>query len=65
MKYVKLRYLGLVTNVCGGQVVYGIQYIHKELGILHGSISAENVLVNKSGSVKLGRVPANSASEID
>ena len=37
------------------QVLEGIQYIHNNLRIPYGSVNAENVMINRDGSIKLGK----------
>lgn len=61
VKYVIVQDLIQLPNV-SGQIVHGIQYIHKELRILHGFISADNVIVSRSGSVQLGTITADPAA---
>lgn len=36
------------------QVLRGLVYIHDNLGVAHGAISARNVLLKRTGRVKLG-----------
>lgn len=41
------------------QVLNGIQYIHRDLKILHGSIAAANIMVTRAGCIKIGPTSFN------
>lgn len=48
-----------VATVCRG-VITGLCYLHKDLMISHGDINSENILLSKSGEVKLGKFTSKS-----
>lgn len=36
------------------QVLHGLQYIHKELKVIHGAVNCDNILLSAEGDIKLG-----------
>lgn len=47
------------------QVVYGLEYLHQELSLVHGSLSCNNILLNQDGTAKIGTYSAASISPAD
>jgi serine/threonine protein kinase len=47
------------------QVVYGLEYLHQELSLVHGSLSCNNILLNQDGTAKIGMYSAASSSLAD
>ncbi|OQE19997.1 hypothetical protein PENSTE_c014G08601 [Penicillium steckii] len=39
------------------EVLAGIDYIHRVLGIVHGQINSDSILLSTSGAVKIGKSP--------
>lgn len=42
-----------ITAFCC-EILTGIEYIYKKLGIVHGDINTENILLSADGSVNIG-----------
>jgi hypothetical protein len=36
------------------QVLYGLEYLHQELSLVHGSLSCKSILLKQDGTVKIG-----------
>ena len=42
------------------QVLEGLQYIYHNLRILYGSVNADNIMINRDGSIKLSKMATGS-----
>ena len=47
------------------QVVYGLNYLHQELSLIHGSLSYDSILLKQDGVVKIGVYTIMSVSSAD
>jgi hypothetical protein len=47
------------------QVVYGLEYLHQELSLVHGSLSCDSILLKQSGAIKIGMYTVMSISSAD
>ncbi len=43
------------NNAHGRQVVSGLLYMHKELGLAHGALNCSTILLDLNGRVKIGK----------